>query len=183
MRERVVPEEMPEGSVSFVEHLIRYGYSLHYCYNKNVLDAACGSGYGSKIIQSMAKNVGGLDIDEQIIQYARKKYSGIHFFVCDLEKDFPNKFYDVIVSFETIEHLKNPNYFLKKVSESCDKFIFSIPINNRNVYHKCIYSLDQATALIYKYFKNVHWFKQFEQNIYPHDFIEKVDFLIGVTSK
>ena len=49
--ERIDPENttfIHKGTL--LQHLERYKFVLEFCKNKNVLDAACGTGYGSKLI-------------------------------------------------------------------------------------------------------------------------------------
>lgn len=91
------------------DHLARYEFAKNYVSNKRVLDIACGSGYGSKmLIEAGATEVYGVDIDQDAISYATDKYAeaGLHF-VCESASkvSFPQKHFDVVVSFETIEHL------------------------------------------------------------------------------
>lgn len=179
--ERVVPEKMPIGDATLLEHLVRYNFALDYCKDKTVLDASCGSGYGSEMLQRVAKSVEGLDVDKKTIEYAKEKYTNINFFICDLEKGFPDKVYDVIVSFETIEHLANPHLFLEKAAKSCKQFIFSIPIDNpRMKFHKVKYGLEEARSLINKYFGNVKWFRQSRTNIFPFNFEKRIGYIVGV---
>ena len=186
--ERVIPEKMADNRDILLEHIARYKFACRFCKDKEVLDAACGSGYGAKILQGVANSVEGVDIDRKTIEYARERYPDIDFYICDLNKGFPCGFYDVIVSFETIEHLSNPDYFLERVSESCKEFIFSIPLNNPSKFHKHVYSLELAQSQIYEYFNIVEWFGQkgvelltlglLTLRIFP--FKEQSRFLIGV---
>ncbi|WP_308436519.1 class I SAM-dependent methyltransferase [Virgibacillus salexigens] len=66
-----------------IEHIARYHFASNHA-NGNVLDFACGSGYGSHIIAKLCKNqinkIVGLDNDKQVIEYA-KKHIIIHFLV------------------------------------------------------------------------------------------------------
>ncbi len=177
--ERVVPERMLENDPTLLEHLTRYRFACSYCKDVTVLDAGCGSGYGTKMLRDVAKKVSGIDISKQAVEYAQNKYPDIYFDVCNLECSFPSARYDVIISFEVIEHLENPNYLLDKVSKSCNRFIFSIPLNNPSQFHKQIYSLDEIQTLINQYFNNIRWFEQTGVKI---SLLHKGSiFLIGVT--
>jgi 2-polyprenyl-3-methyl-5-hydroxy-6-metoxy-1,4-benzoquinol methylase len=90
------------------KHVERYRFAQKYCTNKNVLDAACGCGYGSNILSQNARSILAVDISNDAIDYAKNHWNrqNISFKTCDLNSDISNlgKF-DVIVSFETIEHL------------------------------------------------------------------------------
>lgn len=102
-----------------IKHVERYRYAQKYCENKDVLDAACGCGYGSNILSEVAKSVLGVDYSQEAIDYAQKYWGAknITFNQFDLNSDLTalGRF-DVIVSLETIEHLDAP------VTETCRKF-------------------------------------------------------------
>lgn len=94
-----------------IEHLQRYYSIKEIVRNKRVLDAACGEGYGSAIIAETALNVQGIDIDPNAIGNAKKKYEGIKnlsFVTCSISHMpmIESKSKDVVISFETIEHVK-----------------------------------------------------------------------------
>src|SRR5262245_34302247 len=62
-----VPERLVAGTLAWelyeVEHKQRYEWAANYCQGKTVLDAACGTGYGSEILrQSGAAKVIGVDL-------------------------------------------------------------------------------------------------------------------------
>jgi SAM-dependent methyltransferase len=99
------------------EHAARYVFAARYCMGKQVLDVASGVGYGTDYLRSRGANAVGLEIDEQSVQYARHQYPSCTFIQGSAEK-MPNNWsiaYDVVVSFETIEHLKRADDFLKEV--------------------------------------------------------------------
>lgn len=152
--ERVIPDIMNKDSITLKDHLTRYNFAIKYCKGKKVLDASCGSGYGTEILKAY-----GVDNSREAIEYAKENYKG-EFEVCDLNKDFPDMNFDVCVSFETIEHLENPDIFLKNVSKHCKHFICSIPLNCPSRFHKKVYTEKQAKDLIKKYFDKVDWFYQ-----------------------
>lgn len=93
-----------------MEHLHRYQFAGELVQDHDiVLDAACGTGYGSRILSEKATKVYGIDISEDAVQYANEHYSAenISFQTMSVEKlDFPDDFFDLIVSFETIEHVE-----------------------------------------------------------------------------
>lgn len=95
------------------DHVERYKFASQFVKNKNVLDIACGVGYGSKMLKEAgALSVDGVDISEEAINYAKSKYEGASFFISDAVKYIPNKKYDVIVSFTTIEQIVDYRVFL-----------------------------------------------------------------------
>jgi len=96
-------------------HLERYFFAAKVVHG-TVLDAACGCGYGSKIMQDTGAFVTGIDLEKEAIDYARSNYPGPEYILADVEKYTAP--YDWVVSFETIEHLKEPEKALKKFRDS-----------------------------------------------------------------
>ena len=93
----------------------RYMYVLGDAIESKVLDCACGIGWGSYLIACAgAKKVISIDLSNSAIKSAKKYYDheNIQYVNGDIFKlKFKNKF-DLITSFETIEHLENPQKFL-----------------------------------------------------------------------
>lgn len=128
----------------FYWHLARYEFCKQFISKDDiVLDIACGTGYGSYLIGSLAKKVIGLDIDEKVIAENKIKYplKNIEFICGDATKvsRYINEQIDVVVSFETIEHLdkKEQNIFLTELSKLMKEssiLIMSTP--NRTQYSK-----------------------------------------------
>jgi 2-polyprenyl-3-methyl-5-hydroxy-6-metoxy-1,4-benzoquinol methylase len=100
-------------------HIARYKFASTFIDpGKVVLDCACGAGYGSEILSGKAGKVFGVDLDENTIKFANKYYKNdkITFINKDLfDLDFPENTFDVVVSIETIEHVKDATPYLKKV--------------------------------------------------------------------
>lgn len=122
MNAHPIVERVEPGTLSWElyrgDHLQRYHFFASLAKNKVVLDAACGAGYGSNILaESGAQKVYGIDIDKEMILKNKQRYPNpkITFISlpCEEIDKLPEKF-DVIVSFETVEHLANPELFLKR---------------------------------------------------------------------
>lgn len=91
-----------------------------------VIDAACGTGYGSHILASVAEKVDA--IDKKGVFEARWKKDNLYPLVIDLDEN--NAFWetDVFISIETIEHLKEPQEFLDRITKiTKKKIIISSP--------------------------------------------------------
>ncbi len=98
------------------EHLHRYAFAAALVDGKVVLDAACGEGYGSELLAAHASEVVGVDIDGPTITRARKTYAArrnLRFeHASVLELPLKAASVDVVVSFETLEHLAEQDIML-----------------------------------------------------------------------
>lgn len=122
--ERIIPEKMKITNELLIEHVARYHFASHYVHG-NVLDFACGSGYGTHIIAKNCKDkieqIVGIDNDEDVIQYAKSTYyhPKSEFILGDVtEPSLPDKLdrtFDFILSFETIEHVAEEKQFLENI--------------------------------------------------------------------
>lgn len=113
--ERFVPGLIGEIET---EHVSRYVFASALCAGKRVLDIACGEGYGSAMLAQVASDVVGVDIDEASVAHAAASYGreGLRFEVGSCEKIPAKKgSFDVVVSFETIEHIEDHAAFLREV--------------------------------------------------------------------
>jgi len=100
------------------EQVSRYVYALKFVKNKIVLDVACGRGYGTYFISKKSKAMVGVDIRKDYIEFARNNYSSnnLQFLESDATKiNLSDNTFDVIISFETIEHLQDADSFLREV--------------------------------------------------------------------
>ena len=117
--ERYIPESSP-ADVAY-EHWHRYFYAQPFVRGKDVLDIACGSGYGSALLAESAASVTGVDIDPATIAYCQSIYVRDNLrFLQGAVSSIPvegEAAFDVIVCFETIEHVEAPDQtaFLREV--------------------------------------------------------------------
>src|SRR4051812_40106490 len=105
--ERYLPElDMPEISY---EHWHRYLYASQFVAGKTVLDVASGEGFGSDLLAQTASSVVGVHIDQVSVTYASSRYVRDNLrFLQGTAEAIPisgEHLFDVVVSFETIEHL------------------------------------------------------------------------------
>lgn len=168
--ERLVPK-IHKGAAFFYEHLLRYLFAAQFVKNKSVLDLGCGSGYGTSILskEGEAKEVYGLDISKEAIEYANKFYKGknITFKVSDVENLAESRKVDVALAFEVLEHIEKQEKFLQGVRRGLKKrgiFIVSMPNTNTypkgNPFHKKELTPKEFEALLKKNFKIVKIFQQ-----------------------
>ena len=155
-QERQAPTKVSEAEPS---HLARYNFCLQFIKNTDrVLDLPGGSGYGSNLIATRAKNTVGIDICPEAILHAKEFFQkkNTEFLVADMENlktCFPqDSKFDVIVSFEGIEHIKNQKFFLNEVRRLLKKdgyFIISTPRKpHGSPYHTTEFSLEDFKKIL-----------------------------------
>ena len=114
------------------EHAARYFYAMPLVSGRRVLDIACGTGYGLGLLRSKATFVTGVDIDPVAAKAARLE-CGENAAVLlgnGLGLPFEDGSFDVVTSFETLEHLHERVVFLselKRVLRPGGKLILSTP--------------------------------------------------------
>ncbi|WP_269931498.1 glycoside hydrolase family 99-like domain-containing protein [Aminobacter sp. HY435] len=120
------------------EHYHRYLFSLQFGNGKRVLDVACGEGYGCHLLSQVASEVVGVDLDVGTVDYARRTYgtASVRFVAADATKlPFEDASFDVVTSFETIEHFEGHEAFLAEVARVLrPDGILIISSPNRTVY-------------------------------------------------
>ncbi|MFC2084432.1 class I SAM-dependent methyltransferase [Bacteroidota bacterium] len=98
----------------------RYKFAADYTAGKDVLEVACGSGIGLGYLASEAKHIIGGDIDERNVAIARDLYKGsknIDIVYLDAHSlIYPDKYFDVILFYEAIYYLQDPQKFITEAS-------------------------------------------------------------------
>jgi len=156
------------------EHIARYIFANNYVQNKIVLDAACGSGYGSYMMAQTAKTVYGVDISDTALNMANKLYHAENTIYSkgDIRiLNFKNNTFDVVVSFETIEHILQGSEFLRechRVLKPGGLLIISTPnaaVSSpggriKNPYHLIEYRRGEFLNLLWSQFPTVQLYGQ-----------------------
>jgi SAM-dependent methyltransferase len=185
--ERIIPDETEPGIVAL--HLKRYRFALPWCEGKDVLDVACGVGYGSVVLAERARRVVGIDRDEAAIAYAHSRYGGenVEFRVGDaLALDEPAGTYDVVCSFETIEHVPDQERFLAgiaRVLRPDGVFVVSTPHvptttrNPDNPFHEVELSRADFGELLARHFGDVELYGQRRLQSSSHRVLQRLDVL------
>lgn len=170
--ERFTPECVRE---IWYEHWHRYAFVRRLAEGKRVLDAACGEGYGSALLASVAASVTGIDLDAATIGHARERYGSFPNLalhcgsVTEIEAD--DEAFDLIVSFETIEHLQEQERMLDEfrrvlapdgllVISSPDREAYNADLAAPNPYHVRELDREEFLALLRERFDAVRLYGQ-----------------------
>ena len=101
-----------------LEHLHRYCFARDLCAGRDVLDVASGEGYGSAILATVARSVVGVELSVEATTHAKAAYpeENLEFISGDATQiPLSDATVDVVVSFETLEHLPDQDKFFNEV--------------------------------------------------------------------
>lgn len=108
--EAIVPGTVASAQLALLAaHRKRYGFARQFCAGKRVLDLACGAGYGARMLALAAAWVVAADFDEQAVSEATWRFARdniVHVCADGTRVPLPNAAVDVVVTLETIEHLR-----------------------------------------------------------------------------
>jgi SAM-dependent methyltransferase len=114
--ERTLPD-VPAENYWFRRHLAVYEWVAERCAGRDVVDMACGEGYGVEVLARRARQVTGVDANPDAFEHARLKYTrpGVRF-VRELVETYEAPC-DVVVFLQTIEHVPAPAAVLQNFRE------------------------------------------------------------------
>ena len=173
--ERVTPDRADWG---YYAHLSIYSFAKGFTADKRVLDAGCGTGYGSHYLLGQgADYVEAIDNSERAIAFCRRRYSalGLHFQAMNLcgELLLEDSDFDIAFSSNVMEHLPSPDAFLAqliRILRPGGIFIMAVPpivtpgmleANKKNPYHITNLTPMAWFTKLNRYFQEVrgyrHW--------------------------
>jgi SAM-dependent methyltransferase len=171
--ERMIPESASDDVVW--AHLHRYRFAVSRAKGRRVLDIACGEGYGSAALMAAgAASVIGIDINFATVVHAHDKY-GLKACVGDAAAiPLGDQSLDLIVSFETLEHVPNPGKFISECHRLLapgGSLIISTPNRpvfqriyhhngSHNEFHCSEVTQEEFVSLLKPYFERVEIFGQ-----------------------
>jgi SAM-dependent methyltransferase len=135
--ERFVPAAM-RGQLVEAEHLVRYWWAAQHAPGRRVLDAGCGMAYGTRMLADAgAAHVTGVDRAVAVLDAIRDACPPNAELVPGDLRDLPfaDRSFDLVVCFEVIEHLEEPEKALselERVVAADGVLLISSP--NRDVY-------------------------------------------------
>lgn len=108
--ERFVPDQ-DRGRLIEVEHLSRYRWAAQIANGRKILDAGCGTAYGSRLLaEGGAREVVGVDIAQAVLDAVTPTMPAqVSLRAGDLRRlEIDDDAFELIVCFEVIEHLDDP---------------------------------------------------------------------------
>jgi O-antigen biosynthesis protein len=186
--ERYIPKD-PECEELKFEHESRYFFSSNLVKGKLIADIGCGSGYGCQIISTnQAKKVIGLDISFETLKFAKENFSTDNILYINSSADslpFSSAIFDIVISFEVIEHLENYKGYLaeiKRILKDDGILILSTPNvvkhldrkeNGEQNFHVHEFCFQDFKSLLSEYFESMAFYSQkYTQSIVLEPFIE-----------
>ncbi len=135
--ERFVPDRDRERLIE-VEHLARYRWAAALAAGRTVLDAGCGTAYGSRMLsEAGAREVVGVDRAESVLnEVGPTMPDNVTLQVGDLRAlELEDDRFDLIVCFEVIEHVPDPSTVLDELTRVlAPDGVLLISSPNRGVY-------------------------------------------------
>lgn len=170
--ERFIPGAAGE---IWYEHWHRYHFAVPLAAGRRVLDIACGAGYGSALLARHAAHVTAVDIAPEPIAHARTVYAAVPNLAFEIGDcaalPLPDNAFDLVVSFETIEHIAAQDAFLdeiRRVLRPEGLLVLSCP--NRaeyadargavNPFHVRELYREELAAMLEERFAHAAWFGQ-----------------------
>jgi SAM-dependent methyltransferase len=151
-------------------HVARYHFALPRVKDRRTLDIACGTGYGLPILKAQASRVVGAELNFDAAREASAEAGGgtAHVVVANgCHLPFPDASFDVVTSFETLEHLEDRSRFLSELRRvltpdglcilSTPNANYTMPVNGKphNPFHIYEYRPEELTAELQNHFADV----------------------------
>uniref|UniRef100_B8HX14 Methyltransferase domain-containing protein n=1 Tax=Cyanothece sp. (strain PCC 7425 / ATCC 29141) TaxID=395961 RepID=B8HX14_CYAP4 len=132
-----------ENQIRLERHIERYSL-LRQFVSGVVCDAACGCGYGSYLLATNpdVKRVVGLDFEPEAIAHAQQEYASekVSFCATDLKDWTCSEPIDMLVSVETVEHIKDKSVLPDFVNRnSINHVILTYPSKKTTHYNRYHY--------------------------------------------
>lgn len=169
--ERVIPGQVNDDL--WAEHVARYAFAARFVQGCRILDSGCGTGYGTNELAAellvSANWVVGADIAPEAVAYAKAHTSAASFVQASAtDLPFPAGAFDLITTFEVIEHLASWRELLKeahRVLAPGGIFLVSTPnrlyyadsrrLDGPNPYHVHEFEFEEFQAALKEFFPHV----------------------------
>jgi SAM-dependent methyltransferase len=159
------------------EHWHRYAFARPFVAGRRTLDVACGEGYGSALLSSVAASVVGVDVADDVVTHAKERYrdrANLRFATGSAASlPLADGSVDAVVSFETIEHLPREDQprmiaEIARVLTGEGILILSAPNpveysqkrDYRNPFHVYEPAREEIDAMLARFFAARRWYRQ-----------------------
>lgn len=167
------------GYVMFPEQVQIYRNIAEYIAGKEVIEAGCGNGLGTAILQQKTGYILGTDKLDNNIKFAKCLYPWILFHQWDINEPWDSNEPSILpksqvcVCIEAIEHVANPQQAIKNLIDAATEEVWISTPNGRgkkrppdNPYHVQEYTPQEMIKMIHSYpgkaaIQILHW-KTFE---------------------
>ncbi len=165
--ERTLPD-VPAENYWFRRHLAVYEWVAERCRGLEVLDMACGEGYGLQVLACRAARVIGVEANPEAFEHARLRYErpGVRV-VRDLVERYSRPA-DAVVFLQTIEHVPDPvavlEHFRSMLRPGGTAYVSTPNVltlapegaeRSDNPWHLCEYRVEEFRALCASAFDRV----------------------------
>jgi 2-polyprenyl-3-methyl-5-hydroxy-6-metoxy-1,4-benzoquinol methylase len=111
--ERTLPD-VPEENYWYRRHLVVYEWIAQRVAGTDVIDMACGEGYGADVLARSARSVVGVDANPEAHEHARLRYVRDNLTFTRTLVELYDDPCDAIVFLQTIEHVRSPGEILDR---------------------------------------------------------------------
>lgn len=157
------------GGNIHLEHMHRYHLAKNFVQGKDVLDIASGEGYGTSLLAENARSAIGVDISDEAVHHAQAKYKAgnISFKAGSCEDiPLPSASVDVVVSFETLEHIEAHDRFMLEIKRvlradgiliisTPEKYAYTVATGQVNPFHVKELFKNEFSRLLGQHFAHV----------------------------
>lgn len=165
--ERLEPMRHPREHGQVCEHIARYEFARERLAGR-LLDAGCGTGYGTHLLASAPgiASIVGIDLDARAIAWARRFYPTpkAHFARGDLLAPALGGWgmFDGVICFEVLEHLDEPERLLQRLDDVLapgGRLLISTPLGRgravptQQPFHRFQLTRDEFMALLARRFR------------------------------
>jgi 2-polyprenyl-3-methyl-5-hydroxy-6-metoxy-1,4-benzoquinol methylase len=170
--ERFVPGQ--GGFQIAYEHLHRYAFAEQLAQGKIVLDVACGSGYGARVLARQASRVLAFDIEPAVVSRlsADEAVENLELLAARAEQvPLRSGVVDLVTAFEVIEHVQHPEELVREAARvvrpggivlisTPNKAVYTDARDYRNAYHVKEFYREEFLELLRSNFSEVRLLTQ-----------------------
>lgn len=145
------------GEVMFRQQRVIYENIARLIKGRTVLEAGCGNGIGSALLERQAAYFFGTDKLQSNVDFASGLYSWISFAVWDINEPLSLSYSDeqVVVCIEVLEHVANPKKAMANLIDAASEEVWISTPNGEakprppeNPFHVCEYTPEELLGMI-----------------------------------